>query len=310
VYVVWRHTTHIQDWFVPGDPRLIRIAINDDHGDPADWRPRTALTTSGRVDRPAIAAAGRRVFVTYTDAATGEIRLLRSRDRGRHWDPPRAIGATASLPFGADDGYMGLPVVAASGSNVVIAWRSDDEILLRRSTDGGGTWSGALSTSAATFGFAVAAAGDRIALAYVDATGGYARVRAPGGWRDWTRFAAFGPGLPYEEPSSYTYGPQPPALALSGTRGLAVAWSACTDQACFASETQGSSVRFRESTTNGATWKAARTVGSFAASPSRRWNDSPSLVLAGSRTRYVTWIASAPTGPDKRAVVRKGVGSP
>jgi hypothetical protein len=309
VYVVWRQTTHIQDWFINADPRVLRIAINDDHGDPADWRPRKALTTSGRVDRPSIAATGKRVFVTYTDVSTGEIRVLRSGDRGHTWSTPKAIGATVSQPFGPAGDYWGQPVVAASGLNVVVAFLSDNGINLRRSIDGGKTWTSFVPTNAQTYGYAVAASGDRIALAYVDATGGYTRVRKPGGWQDWKQFEAFGPTEAFYEPHSYTYGWQAPGLALPGTTGLAVAWSACTDQGCPASSTQGSSLRFRESTTNGSTWKRAKTVGAYGATSARRWNESPSLVMAGTRTRFVAWIASAP-GTSPRAMVRKGVGAP
>ena len=309
VYVVWRADTHIQDWFVPTDPRLIRLAVNDDHGDPGDWRSRKALTTSGRVDRPAIAATGRRVYVTYTDATSGEIRVQRSTDRGRTWETLPAIGATVSEPFIGDYGFVGLPVIAADGRNVVVAFHSDNGINLRRSTDGGDSWTSFVPTDADTYGYAVAARGDRIALAYLDEDGGQTRVRAPGGWQDWRTFTTFSATATYKAPDSTHWGVNPPAVALTGSAGLAVSWGACTEVGCGHGEVFGSSIRFRESTTNGTSWKAAKTLGTFEAGPGRRENAFPSLVVAGS-TRWVSWTTQGGKDPNRRILVRRGIGSP
>ena len=307
VYVAWLAQTHIQDHFIPADPRPIKLVVNDDHGDPGAWRSRVTLI-AGRADKPAIAATGRRVYVAYTDASTGEIRVLRSTDRARTWDSKAAIGATVS---GATGDYSGLPVIAADGKHVVVAFRSDNGLNLRRSTDGGDTWTSLAISETTSTKYAVAVRGDRIGVAYLDETGGRSRVRAPGGWQDWRPFTAFGSGETYYEPVASGTGSSAPAIELFGSTGLAVAWAACTDQGCPASETQGSSVRYRESTTNGTTWKAAKTVGSFAAGDARRWNSSPSLLIAGS-TRYVAWMAipPAPDANDRRILVRRGIGSP
>ena len=283
--------------------------MNDDHGDPGAWRSRKVLTTSGRIDRPSIAASGRRVFVTYTDATSGEIRILRSTDRGRTWGSPDAIGATVSKPFGDGYGYVGSPMVAASGRNVIVAFHSDNGINVRRSTDGGDHWASLTVTDVDTYGYAVAAHGDRVAVAYLDEEGGHTRVRLPGGWQDWRTFTQFTDTAAYKAPDSTNWGINPPALALAGSGGVAVAWGACSAVACGVGESDGSSVRFRESTTNGSTWKAVTTIGSYVPASYRRSNRFPSMVVAGS-TRYVAWVTSGTGGDDRHVRFRRGIGTP
>ena len=66
-----------------------------------------------------------RLFATWTSADTGAIRIAHSDDDGGHW-ATETIAQTTSTPFGAGEGYAGLPDIGTSGANVALAWIATD----------------------------------------------------------------------------------------------------------------------------------------------------------------------------------------
>ena len=108
------------DNYDPAENRPITVRINNSHGTASEWIDRT-LDFNGRVDRPAMAAWGSGgVLVTFTDANTGDIMLLTCGDLTGEASGCTAgsIGTTTRLANDEEDGYEGLPVVAASGSTL------------------------------------------------------------------------------------------------------------------------------------------------------------------------------------------------
>jgi Neuraminidase (sialidase) len=84
-----------------------------------------------------MAISGSRIFIVWDDSTPGnkDILMRRSTDGGATWKAFKNLSNNAGLSFHAQ--------VAVSGSNVYFAWRDGtggpDEILLRRSTNNGGT---------------------------------------------------------------------------------------------------------------------------------------------------------------------------
>ena len=101
-----------------------------------------------------------------------------------------------------------------------------------------------------------------------------------------------------------------PAVALTGTTVIGIAYTACSASDCSDGATKGISVRWIESRDAGKTWSGNKTVGSYAASSSRRVNEYPSAVWGGSSRRIVLWTAFSATGTTDRLVVRSGTGTP
>ena len=85
VYAAWVSQTK---WigYDPKAPRVLYVRANTNHGSTTAWRTAVRVSSAtGRVDYPAIAASGNSVYVAYTDADTGNVRLATSRDRGATW---------------------------------------------------------------------------------------------------------------------------------------------------------------------------------------------------------------------------------
>jgi hypothetical protein len=102
-----------------------------------------------------------------------------------------------------------------------------------------------------------------------------------------------------------------PAIATAGTTVLGIAYAACSNKDCLISSTQGTSVRWTESRNSGSTWKPSVTVGSYQAASSRRNNEYPSAIWAGSSKRIVAWTAfGTSSGSKQRLLVRTGTGTP
>lgn len=119
----------------------------------ADFGPETRISKiNGPSIFPRLAAANGNLhvaWVEYPAGADSEIYYSRSSDNGANWTAPidlsNAGGRTDTLPL-----------VAASGSNVYVAWTSDPvsgEVFFRRSVDGGGTWQPEVQLSASQNGY-------------------------------------------------------------------------------------------------------------------------------------------------------------
>jgi hypothetical protein len=77
----------------------------------------------GRVDYPRVAVGDGRLFVTWTNANSGDVLLAWSDDVGATWTRV-VVGATTARPMGTAEGFAGFPDVGASGTNVAVAWNA------------------------------------------------------------------------------------------------------------------------------------------------------------------------------------------
>ncbi len=150
------------------------------------WEPEAALSdTIAVAAHPAIATAGTEVYVVWHELTAGgpRIRFRRSRDRGTTWEPGRALSSRRSAAHAS---------VAAAGPAVHVVWGDtrdgQAEIYSRRSLDGGEHWSPERRLSAVPFESwvpAVAAAGERVVVAWVDLRDGneeeYCRISKDSG---------------------------------------------------------------------------------------------------------------------------------
>lgn len=92
---------------------------------------------------PQIAVSGSHVYVIWTyfssDGTDSSIVFRRSNDNGETWGSKKKLADTGTT-------FVSSPLVAASGSNVYVVWddlgsvSAGDDIMFRRSIDGGTTW--------------------------------------------------------------------------------------------------------------------------------------------------------------------------
>ena len=294
VYAVWR--TQVHDPLVNGDQRLIRFVRNTNAGASSGWKAIKTIVGSGRVDRPTIAAAGSRVYIAYTNADNGQVRVRRSADNGATFDLLDTVLGTTTVT-GNDGGFAGHPVIAASGDVVAVAWTTDTGLWARFSTNRGNTFGSAKQlTTDSTRWLAAAARGGRVAFAWMDPEiTGSLRIWKNGSLGPAREFRAFGAGHPDLKGFE-------PAIALSGKSRIGVSYSVCITEAC--NEEGGADVHWRESVDNGATWKGRVIVGSHTASDTRRFNASPSVLFPSARKRIVLFNAGG--GDVYRSLVRVG----
>ena len=118
VYASWVKVPKVVNWTLNGR-RQIWFRSNS-HGGAGSWGVAKAVTSSSsRVDFPTIAAAGANIYIAYTDADTGVVRVLVSKNRGSTWTAIKLGTSAATSDAG---GHSGSPSVAVSGSTVIVAW--------------------------------------------------------------------------------------------------------------------------------------------------------------------------------------------
>jgi hypothetical protein len=294
VYAVWR--TQVHDPLVTGDPRLVRFVRNTDAGADSGWKAIETIVSSGRVDRPTIAAAGSRVYIAYTNADNGQVRVRRSTDNGASFQLLDTVLGTTTVT-GNDGGFAGSPVIAASGDLVAVAWDTSTGIWARFSTNRGNTFGSAEQlTTDSTRWLAATARGGRVAFAWIEPEdAGSLRIWKNGTLGPARQFRALGAGHPDLKAFE-------PAIALAGTSRVGVSYSVCITDAC--NEEGGADIQWRESVDNGATWKARVIVGSHTASDTRLFNASPSVLFPSAGKRIVLFNAGG--GDVYRNLVRVG----
>jgi len=140
---------------VPGFlPSAIWVRRSTDGG--TSWAPAMPLTIlPDQVGPPTVAAdSAGHVLVAWTDAATGRIWTRASQDGGSTFGQPLTIGSTTLPSRSATPALDGAPSAAlGSGGIGYVAWSSGPtRILLRRTTDGGTTWSPVFTVDAAATG--------------------------------------------------------------------------------------------------------------------------------------------------------------
>jgi hypothetical protein len=309
VYVAWTTGAHLDPDYDPSAARRLRVRVNTSHGASTAWLATRSIDNFTRVGRPAIAASAGRLYVVVTDADSGQVHLIRNdgnNTSGGGWLGTH-VGTTTRTSGVIGDGYEGSPVVAAAGAVVMVAWVGSDAgtIKAKVSKDYGKTWPATASTLASgqVWDLSASAGGTRIGIAWARETGIRARLYTGGAWRTTRTVASFSPTATYKA----GYGT---AIALAGTGRVGVAFSACTRLDCSAGATKGVNVRWRESTDNGARWRAAVTIASYAAGSARRINDFPSVVMTTKPKRFITYNTASPTFSTYRLMVEVGRGKP
>jgi hypothetical protein len=170
VYVAYVTTEGYWDRMCANTDRLLYVAVNSNYGSGA-WTT-VALTSSGRVDFPSIAASGSTVSVIHTDSTTGQMIYDRSTDNGTTFTP-QGIGWTTNTydnltspgsprcasppsPSGLE-GYDGAPAIATDGTTVAAAWigTPNGRVKAKVSTDGGVSWPGGGNGQACSSGTGV-----------------------------------------------------------------------------------------------------------------------------------------------------------
>ena len=303
VYAAW---VRLRKWvhYSPTAPRTLYLRRNTKEGAKKAWKSRLALTSStGRVDFPAIAAAGSSVYVAYTDSGSGSVRLAISHDHGATWTRS-TIGTTSIL---TSEGHTGLPTVGAVGANVVVAWLANDDgdVVARVSTNSGASWSppDTIGSDVRT-GMSATGRDATLAVAWTATDGARVRTWSGGVWNDLRKV-----GDPYGSASfSRGYeGHNFPAVALGGAGRIGVAWSACW----LNCDSSGVLVDmfWAESEDGGATWFGSRIVADSADS-SRHVNDAAAIVWPTSTRRIVLYNGYRPGTSSYRMYLRSGVGAP
>lgn len=167
VYVAYVTTMGFWNKMCANSDRLLYIAVNSNYGAGA-WT-MVALTTTGRVGFPSIAASGNNVYVIHTDSSTGQMVFDLSTDNGTSFTS-QGIGWTTNTfdnrtspgfprcpspptPSGLE-GYDGAGVVASDGTTVGAAWIGTTSGLVKAkiSTDGGASWPGGSAGKACASG--------------------------------------------------------------------------------------------------------------------------------------------------------------
>jgi hypothetical protein len=272
------------------------------------WGPTVRLSKQkGRVDSPSIAAAAGRVYVVWTDANTGHVRLAVTANDGQSWK--RSVLGKAKATDAGGEGHVGVPSVAASGANVGVSWLATSAGAVRAvvSTNGGRKWRpavGLVPTGGAANGGSptVAAAGDRLAFGWTTPSGVWSRVWSGGSWGATSRVASLGGGATYK--GAYDG-------EISVTAGVVgMVWSGCLSQTCETTSAQTrTNVLWSESTSGGATWGSPSLVrGSTAAD--QRINDGASVVWLDPQTRIVTFSGAVSGLTTYRLYARVGNQAP
>jgi hypothetical protein len=316
VYVAWvTQTSYLK--YRPRAPRRVWIRVGRQQG--SSWAAPLALTGAhGRADYPVVAAAGDAVWVVWTAADSGAIRMASSPDAGATWTTV-TIGHTVA-GRGTAEGYAGFPAIGAAGTNVVAAWfanRAGKQVALTSST-GGDDWSAASPTTpisgtspndgnrypvvrGASDGMS-----DRVAIGYTTATGVATRVFDGAALSG--QVLVDGP-WPVHANGRRWAGAYGVAAQPFGTDGLAVAYAACrprkgADDPCRPNA-KGARIDtvYRESPDAGATWSNRRIVAG--SSHATRVNEAVSVEADGtSGDRWFTWLGRSTTWTRYRVLGR------
>lgn len=276
VYADWVRVSRVVSWS-SRSARSIWFRRNGAHGSGAWATPKRLTSSTGRVDYPSIAATGRNVYIAYTDANTGTVRLLISHDRGSTWSN-RSIGST-SLTSSAG-GRTGLPSVAAYSGLVVVAWVSGSAgtVKARVSQNSGSTFGTTSTISNVNGSYPAAAAGPgRVGVATMGLEP-QARIWRSGSWGD--EFQV--PGIDHVW-LTQLYGP---ALVLPGTTGVGIAFSGCI-QLCDVFR-PGTVVEayYAETPDEGVTWYGG-TASPIATNAMAVWDGVSAIAFAGTRRDFL-----------------------
>ena len=305
LYAVWT-TRASYDHESPSGRRILYLRVNDAGGAPGGWGPTVRLSKQkGRVDSPSVAASAGRVYVAWTDANSGEVRLAVSKDDGSTWKR-HVLGKARGLDTGGE-GHLGLTSVGAAGSNVGVAWlaTSDGAVRGAVSTNGGRKWRLAATLASGGGGAnggspSVDGRGDRLAFAWTTSTGLWVRPW-DGSFEPAAQVVQFGnaPGA-----ASGGYDAQ---VVIGDAGAIGAAWSGCRSATC---DTGSALTRTQVlwSQSSGGAWSAPSLVRG-ATSADQRINDGASVVWVDADTRIVSYAGSASGFTTYRLYARVGNGA-
>ena len=285
-YAAWV-TQQSYDRYDPAEPRTLFFRANPGGG----WGKTIALTKKkGRVDTPSIAASGQRVFVSWVDAKTGQVRVARSSDGGRTFKRTVVGKTTAVAPDG--EGYRGSPTIGAAGNAVGVAWVASGSgaIKARVSTNGGKTWHSSVSIvgalGAANGGTpSLRGWGNKLALAWTTPGGVFARIWSKS-WGASRTIASFGPNATYRAGFDVEMIPNPGGQ-------LGAVWSACRASGCDPlSDRTRVDIMWSDSG-GGETWSAPSLVQG-SAHADQQINDAPTAVWLDGGAAVVGYTGRAP----------------
>jgi hypothetical protein len=295
VYASWVKVSKVVS-FSPSAARSIQFRSNATAGAGAWSGVKTLTSSTGRVDYPTIAAAGSSVYVAYTDANSGAVRVLISRDRGATWSN---VSLGTSSATSSNGGRTGLPTVAASGKIVIVGWIADRNgaVRARVSQDGGAHWGGTANLATASLSYPSAAAtNNRAGIAWIGAEPTVALWTQKGRWAS-----------PFEVPNvnhawlEVIYGP---ALVLNGWSTVGVGYSGCV-QVC---SQIGTSTHFEsyyaESPTNGVDWYNGSSFAVGTGPDGRRGADGLSALASSATKRDFLFTFWQPGTSTQRLVHR------
>lgn len=304
LYAAWVTRTSY-DHDSPSAHRVLYLRAR--HG--GEWGPTIRLSKQkGRVDFPSVAAAAGHVYVVWTDANTGDVRLAASADGGSSWTRSVLGKAKASDPGG--EGRVGLPTVGAGGSDVGVAWLATGAGGVRAvaSTNAGRTWGNAVALTAsggsANEGSpSVTGSDDRLAFSWTTPSGVWARVWSSGSWAASSLVAPLGAGSPY-------HGGYDVQVSLVGSDVVGVAWSGCRSSTCDTASAQARvHLLWSESSDGGAHWSSPSVVRA-STQADQLVNDGASAAWLDAHTRIVTYAGAVSGLTTYRLYARIGNGNP
>ena len=280
MYAAWV-TQRSYDAYDPSRPRILYFRADTGSG----WGTTIALTKKkDRVDVPSVAAAGKRVYVAWTDANSGKVLVARSGNAGAKFVTSMIGKTTAVSPAG--EGDYGYPSIGATGNVVVVAWISSGSgaVKARVSTNGGKTWQNAILL-VGSLGFAnqgtpsVRGWEGKLVVSWTTPAGLFERIWSKS-WGATQTVATFGAD------ALYRGGFDAQVVPFQGGQ-LGAVWSACRTSGCDTlSGTAQIDVVWSESNDGGNTWSPPSLVqGSLHAD--QRINTAPSAVWLDASTRAV-----------------------
>ena len=191
-----------------------------------------------------------RLVVTWTDDGTGQVWVRRSGDGGTTWAAATLLATTTNHPFG-DAVFDAFPDVAAgTGIFYVAYFATAASLRVKRSTNGGATWTAATTIATNGSGWLpdVAAAGSSAVVGYAvpTSTAQYTAIRRTADkgatWKTVVKLTPTTAAVAFQ-----------PVVAYGGS-AWRVLYERCLTTACAAS-----AVYYRGSTT-GTTWTTAQKV--------------------------------------------------
>lgn len=283
VEVAWLEEDAASHWWV-------RFRRSLDGG--ATWSAATTLSSSLENPGPArlVHDAANRVLATWTDNNTGAVRVRRSLDGGATWGTAIKVATTTSKP----DGYLeAFPVLASGGSTTYLAYYATlSQLVLRRSSNGGATWTAAFTIDAVGSAYLpdVAATSTSVVVGFARYEKGHLHIairRSGDSGAHWAATKIIGATT-----GAWSYQP----VVTQGGGVYRMVYEQELDVQGLAS-----AVYYRQSTDGGVTWSAATRL-----SASKRPHAGPGgAALAGTRT-VVAWYDINPELLDSDVVVRTG----